>query len=298
MFLRKIIFFLPFVIISLSHAQKRKKTDTVYVYENVIIHDTVYLMKPVPLKQNDFIFPDLTIREKFFVRDIYKERIDKERAKKRIRIQKPPLLVYGIEGGTGFKNSGRAQELSKTRQQFGEYFGLWVSKTVFKPQLSVMLSAHMYHWNSTFDLDANKEDTYLNGFYFTEDHQPLLFQRFNNRHFEYVLQLKVIYEWKNIRPFAGFLLNKNIYKMQFLVPENNILDKLDHFKSNQINFGFTLGLQYRMFSKILLSLDYQQYQIKNISLKNSSFDFDLFKTNNTFAERKISFGISYIISRP
>lgn len=48
--------------------------------------------------------------------------------------------------------------------------------------------------------------------------------------------------------------------------------------------------------KFLLSLEYQEYKIRNISLKNSSFNFDIFKTNNTFAERKINLGISYTIS--
>jgi hypothetical protein len=35
--------------------------------------------------------------------------------------------------------------------------------------------------------------------------------------------------------------------------------------------------------------------MRNISLKNSSFNFDIFKTNNTFAERKINRKISYPI---
>lgn len=37
-------------------------------------------------------------------------------------------------------------------------------------------------------------------------------------------------------------------------------------------------------------------KIRNISLKNPAFNFDIFKTNNTFAERKINLGISYTIS--
>jgi len=297
MFLRKIILFLAFVTISLSYAQKRKKVDTVYVYENVTVYDTVYLIKPVQFKHNDVVFPDMEIREKFFVRNIYKEELDKQRAKNRISRQKPPLFEYGIEGGMGLKSSSWVQELSSGRQQFGEHLGLWISRTVFTPQLFVMFSAHLYHWNSTFDLNANMEDTYLNGFYFTKDNQSLLFQRFNNKHFEYAVQLKLLYEWKNIRPFAGVTVNRNSYTLQFLTPENMGLDKPEDFKSHRANLGFSLGAQYRPYRRILLSLEYQQHTLKNLFLKNSSFDFDVFKTNNTFAERKISFGISYMISR-
>ncbi|WPO81778.1 outer membrane beta-barrel protein [Chryseobacterium sp. JJR-5R] len=298
MFSRKIILFLAFVTISLSYAQKRKKVDTVYVYENITVYDTVYLIKPVKFRHNEVILPDMEIREKFFVRNIYKEEIDKQRAENRISRQKRPLFEYGIEGGMGLKNSTWAQELSSDRQQFGGHFGVWVSKTVFTPQLSVMLSASLYRWNSTLDLDSNKEDTYLNGFYFTKDSQPLLFQRFNNKHFEYALQIKLLYEWKNFRPFAGLAVNRNRYTLQFLTPENMMLNKPEDFKSHRANLGFSLGTQYRLYRRILLSLEYQQHTLKNLSLKNSSFDFDVFKTNNTFAERKISFGISYMISRP
>lgn len=101
---------------------------------------------------------------------------------------------------------------------------------------------------------------------------------------------------ENIRPFAGILINRNTYKMQFLVPENNVLNRLDDFKTNQTHLGFSFGAQYRLFSRFLLSLEYQQYTMKNVSLKNSSMDFDIFKMNNTFAERKINFGIAYVIS--
>ncbi|MCJ8154893.1 hypothetical protein MKJ01_14075 [Chryseobacterium sp. SSA4.19] len=86
------------------------------------------------------------------------------------------------------------------------------------------------------------------------------------------------------------------HKMQFLVPENGVLAKPDNFKTDHMNLGFSLGVQYRCFRRFLLALEYQQHTMRNVSLKNSSLDFDIFKTSNTFAERKISFGISYIIS--
>ncbi len=252
-------------------------------------------MKPLKIKPNDLIFQEPKVEEKFFVRNIYQEELEKQRAKNRIRKQNINTFEYGIEAGFGFKKSDWTKIIAMDKEQFGQKLGVWLARTLFA-NTSAMLSADVYHWNSTFDIDANRDDSVLNGFYFTEDHQPLLFQRFNNKHFDYTLQLKLLYEWKNLRPFAGILVNHNTYKMQFLVPENNVLTKVDDFKSSQTCLGFSLGLQYRFFRKILLSLEYQQYQMKNVSLKNSDFDFDIFQTSNTFAERKINFGISYIIS--
>lgn len=295
MIIRKIFFLFFIFFISILQAQRKKKVDTVYVYENVVVYDTVYLMKPLKIKPNDLIFQEPKVEEKFFVRNIYQEELEKQRAKNRIRKQNINTFEYGIEAGFGFKKSDWTKIIATDKEQFGQKLGVWLARTLFA-NTSVMLSADVYHWNSTFDIDANKDDSLLNGFYFTEDHQPLLFQRFNNKHFDYTLQLKLLYEWKNLRPFAGILVNHNTYKMQFLVPENNVLTKVDDFKSSQTCLGFSLGLQYRFFRKILLSLEYQQYQMKNVSLKNSDFDFDIFQTSNTFAERKINFGISYIIS--
>ncbi|MEC3875980.1 hypothetical protein [Chryseobacterium salviniae] len=296
MICRKIFFLFLILFISFAHAQRRKKVDTVYVYENVVVYDTIYLLKPIPYKPNHLIFAEPKVEEKFFVRNIYKEELEKQRAKNRIRKQRSSVFESGIEGGLGLKNTGWTKAVSAQKAQFGEYVNIWLAKNIFSPQTFLMLSAGIYYWNSTFDLDANKDDTILNGFYFSEDQQPLLFQKFNNKHFEYAVQLKFLYEWKNIRPFAGVLVNRNTYKMQFLVPENNVLNQLDDFKTNQTNFGFSFGAQYRLFRKFMLTVEYQQYHMKNVSLKNSTFDFDIFKTNNTFAERKINFGISYAIS--
>jgi len=295
MIFKKIFFLFLILLISIFHAQKRKKVDTVYVYENVVVYDTVYLLKPIRIKPNELMLLKPKVEEKL-VRNIYNEELEKQRTKNRIRKQRSGIFEYGIEAGFGIKNSGWTRTVSTEKVQFGENVNIWVSRNLFSPQVFMMLSAGIYRWNSTFDIDAGKDDTILNGFYFAGDHQPLLFQRFNNKHFEYALQMKLIYEWKNIRPFAGVLVNRNTYKMQFLVPENNVLNKLDDFKSTQTNIGFSFGVQYRVFRKLLLSLEYQQYKMKNVSLKNNTFDFDIFKTNNTFAERKVNFGISYVIS--
>ena len=298
MFFKKIIFLFLIITVNFSFAQKqrkKKKVDTVYVYEKVVVYDTVYLMKPIKFGQNDVIFSDLKVEETKFVMDVYKGEIEKQRAINRARRRKIRTFEYGLEAGTGLHFSSWTKDFSKN-PQFGENLGIWFSKNIINSQLSLQLSANIYHWNSSVDLDANKEDTYLNGLYFTENGESLLFQRFNNKHFEYALQLKFFYEWKNFRPFAGFLVNRNSYTMQFSVPENGV-NKLEDFKSKQTNIGFSLGVQYRLFREILLSLDYQQYQMNNVSLKNNAFDFDIFKTNNTFAERKINLGIVYTLSR-
>ncbi|HEX7871133.1 MAG TPA: hypothetical protein VF455_13575, partial [Chryseobacterium sp.] len=253
MLLKKIVF-LFLVIFTISIFAQRKKTDTVYVYEKVIVYDTIYLEKAVKLKPANLMFSSHEILAKEI--NSVQQNIDKEELQEQLKKISNNKLQFGIQTGIGFKKASWAENLSDKNQQFGQNLGIWISKSLINPNFSLMLSANISRWNSTFDLDANKEETYLDGFYFSEDNQPLLFQRFNNKHFEYVLQLKAMYEWEKFRPFVGFLANKNSSKMQFLVPENNILNKLDDFKSNQINFGFSFGLQYRMFNRFLIDLEY------------------------------------------
>lgn len=291
MFLKKSFFLILLAVIQIFNAQRRK-ADTLYVYEKVIIYDTVYLEKALKIQLKDFSFPSSSIIPGKELADISST---KDEAKGIAVLYTKKKFQFGAEIGTGLKNSNWARESEKSHSQFGINAGLWISRPIIN-KFSLMLSAHIYHWNSTFNLDANKQDTWLNGFYFTEDAQPLLFQKFNNKHFEYALQLKLLYDWKNVRPFIGILVNKNRYKMQFLAPENNHLSKLENFTTEQFNLGYSIGIQYKTLKKWILSLEYQEYKMNNVSLKNSSYNFDIFQTNNTFAERKINFGISYIIS--
>ncbi|MCY0978116.1 hypothetical protein PGH12_17305 [Chryseobacterium wangxinyae] len=289
MFLKKLIFIFTVLLLQTTQAQK-KKADTIFVYEKVIVYDTIYLEKAVKSRVNGIQISLPTVKDQFVENRIFKV---KKITPKKTFLQS---LQYGVEGGIGFKNNSWARALHSDKLQFGENLGLWFSKKV-SSNLLLMLSANIYRWNSTFDLDANEDETYLNGFYFTKDNQPLLFQRFNNKHFEYTGQLKILYEWKKFRPFAGFAVNKNIYKMRFLVPENQNLNKPNDFRSYKLNIGFSFGLQYQISPKISVTSDYQQFSLNNLSLKNSSFDFDIFKTNNTFAERKLNLGVAYFISR-
>ncbi|SFN08204.1 hypothetical protein SAMN05421594_0886 [Chryseobacterium oleae] len=290
MAVKKLILIISFLILYPLNAQ-RKKTDTLYVYEKVIVYDTIYLEKALKVEPVGIHSKHSVIIDPIAADNKYITITDTTNG----IIIKTLKFDFGAEAGIGLKNSSWAKESSENPQQTGFNAGVWISRSVYK-RFSVMLSAHVYYWNSTFNLDANKAETWLDGYYFTEDKQPLLFQKFNDKHLEYALQLKLFYEWKKFRPFIGILANQNVYKMQFMVPENNVLNKLDDFKSKEINFGYSFGIQYRIMRKFLLSLEYQEYKMRNISLKNSTFNFDIFKTNNTFAERKINLGISYTIS--
>ena len=294
MILKKLLIIFLAIFSYFTFAQRKKKTDTIYVYEKIIIYDTIYLEKSINTKSADLLIFTPQISHSQIKEN---KKINKDESEELIKNQQRNKTKFGIQAGVGFKDASWTHVTPKNKTQFGENIGIWISKNLFNSNFSFEISANIYFWNSTFNLDANVEETYLNGFYFSKNDDPLLFQRFNNKHHEYALQVKALYEWKKFRPFIGFLANKNIYKMQFLVPENMVLNKLDDFKSKNINLGYSLGLQYQISSRFILDFQYQYYTFKNISLKNKAFDFDIFKTGNTFAERKFNLGISYAISK-
>lgn len=249
--------------------------------------------KPIRLQKKDIIrkYDKIDIAKVNFttIKSINPPKIVEKKAKTK-------NLNFGLEAGVSLKNSSWMNKIS-SKKQFGEYLGFWISQDLFTKKITILLSAKLFNFHSTFNLDANKEDTFLNGYYFTKDNQPLLFQRFNNKHFDSNISLKIVYNWNKTQPYFGILFNKNTYKIQFLVPENKILNKLDNFKSNNTNFGISTGIIFNLNENISLNLEYQSYKIKNITLKNASFNFDIFRSNNTFVERKIGLGILYNFSK-
>ena len=65
MLLKKLIFFFLILAFNFSFGQKKKKKiDTVYVYENIVVYDTVYLEKPFKAKLQDFSMKNPQIQQK------------------------------------------------------------------------------------------------------------------------------------------------------------------------------------------------------------------------------------------
>lgn len=144
----------------------------------MIVYDTIYLEKAVKLRPASLIFSSFQIQAKE-IKNI-QQNTNKEELEEQLKKISNNKLQFGIQAGIGLKKASWAENLSDKNLQFGQNLGIWISKSIINPNFSLILSANISRWNSTFDLDANKEETYLEGFYFSEDDQPLLFQRFNN----------------------------------------------------------------------------------------------------------------------
>lgn len=106
MLLRKIILLFSVIFITSTFAQ-RKKTDTIYVYEKVIVYDTVYLEKAIKLKPANLKFSSLEIEEEE-IKEINLN-IDKEELEEQIKKLRTKRFQYGIQAGIGFKKASWAK---------------------------------------------------------------------------------------------------------------------------------------------------------------------------------------------
>lgn len=110
MLLRKIILLFSVIFITSTFAQ-RKKTDTIYVYEKVIVYDTVYLEKAIKLKPAHFLFSSLEIQEKE-IKELSNQITDEEQPEEQIKKLRTKSFQYGIQAGIGLKKASWAENLS------------------------------------------------------------------------------------------------------------------------------------------------------------------------------------------
>ncbi len=107
MFLKKsvLLFLIAFIQFSFAQKQRKKKVDTIYVYEKVVVYDTVYFSKAIPLAKKEIILPRPEIRETKCIRNIYQEEKDREAAITKARSRKIRTFEFGIEAGAGLKTA-------------------------------------------------------------------------------------------------------------------------------------------------------------------------------------------------
>jgi hypothetical protein len=244
-----------------------QESDTIVVYEEVLIRDTIYVESEIP-------------------KEIPKNKKDISKQTEKNNFQ------YGISILSGAKNSNYFQSASDVNN-FGFGAGIWVSKSFANNRLSFSISANYLQWMKSFEIDANKVDSELNGYYFTESNEPVLFQKLNNQHSEITIPIKVFFNFfGNFSPYFGVFGNYTNYKMGFLIPENYVLNKYSDFKTNKTSLGWISGLQFK-YKKWSIFAEYQQNEFQNLQFENPETDNLIFKFENGFKDKTLLLGFQY-----
>ena len=275
----------------LGFSQVKKETDTIYIYEEVIVYDTIYIEKPLsrlklekvivsPAKRG--IKPFLTViqNNKKIVLPIDSLIIEQRRKTFSNNWQFGAKIVTGYNSNSLFEDFG-------TQMQMSYGLGLFVKKTLFHPDFSLGIGIETSLLTSSLRSNASNSDSFFNGFYFTENGSPKLFEGFNNKGFQVQIPIQFYWKIKKFTPSMGVFGNLTNYEATFIESSGNLplqLDSKNKFNAQTFYFGYLFQLEYTVFKNWSIGINYSYSEAKNLIFKsdNESFAVDKKIKQNTF----------------
>lgn len=269
----------------IGFSQNTKPTDTIYVYEEVIVYDTVFIEKPMDkMKFNKIIFTPK--------KDGKKAQLSFIQNNKTTIITVDSLLVeskrkpfpiswnFGIKFITGFNSNSFFKDFNdKVQMNFG--LGVFIKKTLFHPSFAIGTGFDAFISTNTFNFDSTKNNSSLNGFYFTNDGNPKLFNSLNNQGFQIQIPLQFYWNIKKFTPSLGVFGNISSYKATFIGSSGAAplsFDAMQLFAAKAYYFGYLAQLDYQLNKRWSVGLNYSFSNATNLIFKSSS--------NDTFAISK------------
>ncbi len=285
--------FLFFFIFIFTCSFSQQKIDTVYVYEEVIIHDTIYIEKPLnKINIENVIFTKGENNEK--------DKLEITQNGKKIQIlvdstnivfQKNKKLKSWFFGGKFHFGSARNSLFTALNapNTMGFGLGIWTRKQLFASKLSIGIGLDGLYWSSPFSFDATQNNSTINGYYFVYN-QPLLFKSLESKNFQFQIPLQLYYNYKKFMPSIGVFASISNYKSEFQSSSGKLtlsLDETQVFGTQALQFGYLVELQYSITNKISVGLNFSSGSSKNLIFTNTDDKNQQFKTQNTFKENRL-----------
>lgn len=290
MFKNKILYLL-LCIHFLGHSQAKKVTDTIYIYEEVIVHDTIYIQKPLGKLRFEkvIISPAKKGIKPFLILINNAEKIiipiDSIILKTK---QKPFLNNWQFEAKIATRiNSNSLFKEFNSNVQISYGLGAFIKKRVFHPNFSIGIGVEVAIVPSTLNINASNSDSFLNGFYFTDNGNPKLFEGLNNKGFQIQIPLQFYWKINKFTPSIGIFGNKASYEAIFLASSRTLPLKLDEnqsFDAQIYSFGYLAQLEYALFKNWSFGVNYSYATARSINFKrnNESFAVDKKIKQNAF----------------
>jgi hypothetical protein len=283
-------YFIFLFVINLSFSQE-KKVDTVYVYEEVIIHDTVYIEKPIDKLKIDKIIvtpakkdkkPQLTLFQNNKKVTIPIDTLEIEKKKKPFNSE----WEFGSRFYFGLNSNDILKEFD-VKNQLCLGVGLFIKKNFFHPNFSVGTGFETYLTLNSVQLDNANSDSFLNGFYFTEDGSPKLFQSLTAKGFQFQIPMQFYWKIKKFTPSIGVFGNITNYESVFLGSSGNLpltLDETQTFDAKIFSIGYLVQFEYAILKKWTVGLNFSYANSKNVIFrrKDETFAIDKKLSQNLF----------------
>jgi hypothetical protein len=290
MFKNKLLFILFFSGFH-GFSQVKKEADTIYVYEEVIVYDTIYVEKPLaklkfekvivsPAKRGIKPFMTVIQNEKKIVIPIDSLIIEQKRK------PFPNNWEFGIKLTSGLLSNSLFKEFDAPIQiNYG--VGFFVKKTVFHPNLSLGIGVEFSVLNNTLQRQDATANSFLSGYYFSENGSPKLFTDLKNSGFQVQIPLLLYWKVNKFTPSVGIIGTKSSYEATFLQSSGNLpltLDEKKQYNATTFYFGYLFQLGYAVFKKWSIEINYSYSQAEYLIFKsnNDSFAIDKRIRQNAF----------------
>lgn len=290
------IYFVLLLVVNFSFSQE-KKVDTVYVYEEIIIRDTVYIEKPLEKIKIEKVLitsfkkgekPQVTIFQNNKKTIIPVDTLVIEKKKKSLDAK----WKFGSKLYLGLNSNTLLKEFD-AKNQLNLGIGLFLKKTFFHPNFSIGTGFETFLTMNKSQIDNATSGSFLNGYYFTDDgNSPKLFESLVTKGFQFQIPVQFYWKIKKFTPSIGVFGAMNNYKSTFKGSSGSLpltLDESQIFTAKMLYFGYLVQLEYAIYKQWSIGLNYSYANAKNIVFKRNEETFAIDKklTQNTF-------GISFL----
>ncbi|WP_432671005.1 hypothetical protein [Flavobacterium sp. SM2513] len=286
--------FLLFLLFSTCLFSQEVKTDTIYVYEEVIVHDTVYIEKPI-IKIDKAVFisenkkkHQLKLSQNGVTINVPIDTLVLITNKKIVGIEKRKSWFFGGKVHLGVADNSLFKEMNAPVTT-GLGLGVWTQKKLFNSNFSIGIGLDVFYWMSTFSVDAKETDGKLNGYYFTADHEPKLFKGMDSKHFQLQVPVQLYYTINRLTPSIGWFVSTSSYKTQFLGSSSTLPLKFDEtqtFRAEALQIGYLMELQYALSEHVSVGVQFSFGQTHHLVFTNTDANEESFKSEHAFSERR------------
>jgi len=291
--LRNKILILFLTLANLVFSQS-KKIDTVYVYEEIIIRDTIFIERPFSkIDKAVFISEEnkkdkLELTQNGVVIQIPVDTLVLITDKKRIDKAKSKSWFFGGKFHFGLADNSLFEKMGASKNT-GLGLGIWTQKKLFDSDFSIGIGFDAFYWMSPFSTNAQQRDGELNGYYFIENNEPKLFHSIENKHFQLQIPIQLYYKIGKFTPSAGWFVSTSNYKTQFLGSSGALplkFDQMQTFKTEALQIGYLIEMQYAISEHISVAIHFDSGKFNNLVFTNKDNRNQSFKVENNFTETR------------
>jgi hypothetical protein len=304
--LRNKFVYLFLFIFNLMFSQS--KTDTIYVYEEIIIHDTIFIEKKLEeIKIDKAILLKEKANDKISLQIVQNGIKSNIKIDTIIGINKKQIgnfikkkswffgakLHFGLADNSFFKKQNAPNNL-------GIGLGIWTKKRLYESNFFIGTGLDGFYWSSPFLLDATQNESTLNGIYFVNDTEPILFKSLKSKHFQVQIPLQFYYNIKKFTPSIGVFASISNYKAEFASSSGTLKRSLDipqTFQTQTLQIGYLTQLQYEISKHISIALTFRAAKSKNLIFVNKNDKNQSLKINDSVEENSILLSFIYCLKK-